>query len=119
MAINKKNNFGNINITKEAISTLVGGIVTECYGVVGMASKNIIKDGIAELLKYDNYSKGVIVTNTNDTLSIDVYIIIGFGVKISEVTNAVQSKVKYMLEKTLQIEIKECNVYVQGIRIID
>lgn len=119
MAINKNTNFGNINITKEAISTLVGGIVTECYGIVGMASKNIIKDGIAELLKYDNYSKGVIVTSDNDTISIDVYVIIGFGVKISEVTTAVQSKVKYMLEKTLQTEVKKCNVYVQGIRIND
>ena len=119
MAINKTTNFGNINITKEAISTLVGGIVTECYGVVGMASKNIFKDGIAELLKYENYSKGVIVSSSDDGIKVDLYIIIGFGVKVSEITTAVQTKVKYMLEKTLQTEVKKCNVYVQGIRVIN
>ncbi len=116
MVVSKNTALGNINITKEALATLVGGVVSECYGVVGMASCNIFKDGIAELLKHDNYSKGVNVKNINDKLSIDVYIVVGYGVKVSEVVIEVQKKIKYVTENTLQCEIDECNIYVQGIK---
>ena len=51
MAIETKTNYGNISITSDAIASLAGGIITECYGVVGMASKQVLKDGWAELLK--------------------------------------------------------------------
>ncbi|MEG0328432.1 MAG: Asp23/Gls24 family envelope stress response protein, partial [Erysipelothrix sp.] len=66
MAIEKSNEFGTINISNEAIAMLAGGVVTECYGVVGMASQQIFKDGLAELLKGENFSKGVIVKNTEE-----------------------------------------------------
>ena len=61
MSISKSTEFGNINISLDAIASLAGGVVTECYGVVGMASQKFVKDGIAELLKKENYSKGVVV----------------------------------------------------------
>ena len=51
MAIERVTGLGNINISQEAIATLAGGVVSECYGVVGMASQKVFKDGIAELLK--------------------------------------------------------------------
>ena len=50
MAITKNTQYGNINIAIEAIASLAGGVVSECYGVVGMASQKIFKDGLAELL---------------------------------------------------------------------
>ena len=61
MGIERTTNLGNINISEEAIATLAGGVVSECYGVVGMASQKILKDGLAELLKKENYSRGAIV----------------------------------------------------------
>ena len=54
MSINKSTQFGNIHISIDAIASLAGGVVTECYGVVGMASQKLVKDGIAELLKKEN-----------------------------------------------------------------
>ena len=39
MTIEKVTSLGNINITEEAIATLAGQVVSECYGIVGMASK--------------------------------------------------------------------------------
>jgi uncharacterized alkaline shock family protein YloU len=118
MSIDKANEFGNIKISEEAIATLAGGVVTECYGVVGMASQKLLKDGLAELLGKENYSKGIVVRETNKQLEIDLYIVIGFGVKISEVVLEVQKKVKYVLEKTLDTKFKSINIYVQGVRVI-
>ncbi|MFV0480032.1 MAG: Asp23/Gls24 family envelope stress response protein [Anaerorhabdus sp.] len=118
MSIEKSTNLGNINISEEAIATLTGGIVTECYGVVGMASKKILRDGLAELLKKENYSKGIVVRKKDGILELDVFVIVGYGVKVSEVVMEVQKKIKYMLEKTLQIELNSVNVYVQGVRVV-
>ncbi len=117
MAIEKTNKFGTINVSDEAIAMLAGGVVTECYGVVGMASQQVFKDGLAELLKGENYSKGVIVRRGDTGFELDVYIVVSYNVKISEVVLEVQKKTKYMLEKTLGQKFDSVNVYVQGIKV--
>ena len=52
-------------------------------------------------------------------MKIDLYIIVLYGVKISEVASNVQSTVKYTLEKTLGLEIDSVNIHVQGVRVIN
>lgn len=118
MGIERTTNLGNINISEEAIATLAGGVVSECYGVVGMASQKILKDGLAELLKKENYTRGVVVRKTENGYELDLYIVISFGVKITEVVAEVQKKVKYMLEKTLEQDFDKINVFVQGVKVI-
>ena len=116
MTVEKKTRYGAISITENAVASLAGGVITECYGVVGMASKNMIRDGLAELLKKENYSRGVVVRYTDEGLEIDLYIIASFGVKISEVVQEAQKKVKYILAKSLSEPIAEVNVFVQGVQ---
>ena len=55
MTVEKTTNYGTINVSEEAIASLVGSLITECYGVVGMASKQVLRDGWTELLKKENY----------------------------------------------------------------
>ena len=114
----KNTNLGSVNISLDVVSTVAGGAATECYGVVGMASRKALKDGFAELLKMENYTKGVVVRRVNGGLEIDLYIIVSFGVKISEVVSEAQKKVKYILEKSLTEEILNVNVFVQGVQVI-
>ena len=78
MSISKSTQYGNINISIDAIASLAGGVVSECYGVVGMASQKFLKDGIAELLKKENYAKGVVVRKKEDALELDVYIVVSY-----------------------------------------
>ena len=118
MTVEKKTNYGSISVSEEAVASLAGGVITESYGVVGMASKQILKDGWAELLKKENYTKGVVVRNGKAGLEIDLYIVVSFGVKISEVITEAQKKVKYMLEKSLSQEVSQVNVFVQGVRVV-
>ena len=63
--------------------------------------KNQLKDGIAEILRRENFSKGVVVKQEDNKISIDMYIIVSYGTKISEIAHNVQSQVKYNLDKTL------------------
>lgn len=110
--------LGNINVSNEVIATIVGGAVTECYGVVGMASQKMLKDGLYELLKKENYARGVLVQEGETGIVVDLYIIVGYGMKISEIVFEVQKKVKYVLETSLDVEVDSINVYVQGVSVI-
>ena len=117
MSIELNTKDGHITITNEVIATIAGGAAVECYGIVGMASKSQIKDGIAEILRKENYSRGIVVRQEDNSLHIDMYIIVSYGTKISEVANNVQSQVKYTLSKTLGLEIDSVNIYIQGVRV--
>ena len=50
-------------------------------------------------LGHDNYAKGIKVREDNGIIDVDMYIIVSYGVKISEVASNLQSTVKYTLEK--------------------
>ncbi|MFC4387360.1 Asp23/Gls24 family envelope stress response protein [Gracilibacillus marinus] len=116
MSIELKTNDGMITITNDVIATVAGGAAIECYGIVGMASKKQLRDGIAEILRKENFAKGIVVRQEEE-LHIDMYIIVSYGTKISEVAHNVQSQVKYNLEKTLGLQIKSINIYIQGVRV--
>lgn len=117
MSIELTTKDGRVTITNEVIATVAGGAAIECYGIVGMASKNQLKDGIAEILRKENFSKGVVVKQEEDQISIDMYIIVSYGTKISEIAHNVQSQVKYTLDKTLGLSINAVNIFIQGVRV--
>lgn len=117
MSIELSTHDGQVTITNEVVATIAGGAAMECYGIVGMASKNQIKDGLAEILRKENYSRGIVVRQDGDRLHVDMYIIVSYGTKISEVANNVQSKVKYTLNQTLGLAVDSINVYIQGVRV--
>ena len=66
MSIELQTKHGQIEISNDVIATIAGGAAVDCYGIVGMASKNQLKDGITEILRKENFSKGVIVRQEND-----------------------------------------------------
>ncbi|GAX05396.1 hypothetical protein IWT25_00700 [Secundilactobacillus pentosiphilus] len=118
MAVKIKTKHGLIDIDNDVIATVVGGATTDSYGVVGMASKNQIRDNVNVILKRDNYAKGVVVRQEDNGVAVDVNIIVSYGTKISEVSRTVQSKVKYNLETMLGITANAVNVIVQGVQVL-
>lgn len=118
MSVELNMKHGRVTITNDVIATIAGGTAVNCYGIVGMASKSQIRDGIAEILKKENYSRGIVVRQEKDDLHIDMYIIVSYGTKISEVAHNVQSQVKYTLNQTLGLPVHSVNIYVQGVRVM-
>lgn len=110
-------NDGNIEISESVIATIVGVASTEIFGIVGMASRKQVRDGINEILKRENYAKGVRISQQNDNIIVDVYVIISYGTKISEVSKNVQERVRYQLHSNLGILAREVNVHVQGVKV--
>lgn len=117
--IEKDTNLGTLNISLDVVATITGGAATECYGVVGMASQKMLKDGFYELLGRENYAKGIEVKDGDTGLILDLYVILGYGIKMTEVLKEVQKKVKYVVESTLDMNVEAVNIYVQGVRGIE
>jgi uncharacterized alkaline shock family protein YloU len=106
--------LGVIDISTTAVTTIANQAVNQCYGVVGMANKNLA-NGIANLLSRDS-KRGIDVTIENDEISVDVYVIVEYGVRIRAVAESIQHTVKFHVEKALGMTVSEVNVFVQGLR---
>ncbi|BCJ85132.1 Asp23/Gls24 family envelope stress response protein [Effusibacillus dendaii] len=114
-----QNEMGKITVTEDVIATIAGFAALDCYGLVGMASQKRVKDSITELLGRENPGRGVEVYIHDDRVTVDLFIIVSYGTKISVVANNVMDKVKYTLENALGIEVDQINVNVQGVRVTD
>lgn len=116
MSINLVNECGNITIDDQVFATISGLAAMECYGIVGMASKNAT-EGIFELLKKEQLTKGIKVNIVDDKINIDLYIVLQYGVKISVVAENIISRVKYSVETFSGVNIDKVNIFVQGVRV--
>jgi uncharacterized alkaline shock family protein YloU len=108
--------LGRIEVFTAAIASLAAQAVLECYGVVGMASKDLAS-GIVESLQPGSHRRGVEVHLSADRIVIDLYVVIQYGTRITMVAHNIQSGVKYMLEKALGVPVAAVNVHVQDLRV--
>lgn len=112
-------NLGNVQIDNDVIAKYAGSSAVECFGIVGMAAVNV-KEGFAKLLKKDNIRRGVGVTVSEDNrITIDLHVIVSYGVSISAVTDNLISNVRYKVEEFAGLSVERINVYVEGVRVID
>ncbi|MBO9606102.1 MAG: Asp23/Gls24 family envelope stress response protein [Paenibacillaceae bacterium] len=117
MSIELATEYGKVNVANPVVAVIAGSAALECYGLVGMSSRNQLKDGIAELLGRDNLSRGVEVRREHDLLHVDLYIIVSYGTNISEVAHNVQNRVKYILGEVVGLQVDRVNIFVQGVRV--
>jgi uncharacterized alkaline shock family protein YloU len=117
MPIELTTEHGKVSVSDEVIATLAGSAALDCYGLVGMSSRKQLKDGIAELLGRDNFTRGVEVKQEDGKTVIDLHIIVMYGTKISEVAHNIQSKVRYVLNDVLGLQVDRINIIVQGVRV--
>ena len=107
--------YGYVEIDKQVIAQIVYRAAMESYGLVGLGYKS---KGIVELLKGENATKGVKVDELEDnTIAIELYVIIQYGTNISTVANNIIDRVKYTVEKMTAINVSKIDINVQGIRV--
>lgn len=111
-----ENELGCIIIDDEVIARMAGLAAMDCYGVVGMAAKNV-KDGIVHLLKIESLTKGVRIERTGDLLTIELHIIVVYGTNISAIADSLISTVKYRVEEHVGVKVGQINIFVEGVRV--
>jgi len=108
--------IGKIQVAPRAIASIASDAVLSCYGVVGMSAATL-RDGIAEILQVGSYHRGIEVKLIDGRIAIDLYVVIEYGTRISEVAQNIMHSVKFSVEKALGMPVAEVNVHVQGLRI--
>ncbi|MGL4739799.1 MAG: Asp23/Gls24 family envelope stress response protein [Sarcina sp.] len=114
--IGYSNEQGQITYANDVLSKIIGLSTMECYGVVGMVSKSAT-EGLWELMKIENLSKGVKITHKDDKLAIELFIMVEYGTKISVIANNIIQKVKYNVENYTGLKVSAITVNVQAVRV--
>jgi uncharacterized alkaline shock family protein YloU len=114
-ALGRAQRWGRIEVFPSAVAAIAGHAATSCYGVSGMAARGL-RDGVAELLRRESVDRGVEVVEVEGGLAIDIYVIVRYGMRISEVAHNLQETVKFEVERAVNVPVVEVNVNVQGVK---
>lgn len=115
MSTCKVNEHGAIYIEKDVVAKIANNAAKECYGLVGMASRN--KNGIVELLSFANGTKGISVDIVDDVVYLNLYVIIQYGTNIAVVSENIIERVKYYIEHQTGLKVGEITINVDGVRV--
>ena len=113
----KATDSGKIDISENLISKVAGKAAIECYGVVGMVSRNF-KDGFQKFFGKEQYDKGVEVVNIDGKCEINVHVILAYGGKIDAIAQNLMDQVVYATDQYISNLDKVVNVYVDDISIL-
>lgn len=110
--------LGSVYVSEEAIAKMAGYIATNCYGVVGMLYHGKV-DGLTSFFKKDKISKGIKVDMTDESLVIEMHIMIEYGINMTAVAESICKNVKYQLKENAGIDVSDVKVFIDGVRCDD
>ncbi|HLY32883.1 MAG TPA: Asp23/Gls24 family envelope stress response protein [Ktedonobacterales bacterium] len=115
---------GKIRVSAQAIATIAGRAVAESYGVVGVAAKRTwlgqwlgFWPGDVRLVAPEEYARGVDVRFRDDSISIDVNVVLEHGLRVSEIAHNIMTSVKFAVEEALGVRVVRVNVNVLALRV--
>ena len=111
-----QNDKGLIDISNEVFTVISGRAAMNCFGVKGMAQRNM-KDGIVSMLKKENISRGVKVAFEVGRVTIEIHIAVAHGVNITAVCQSIMTEVRYIVERLTRVKVKSVNVCVDSIMV--
>ena len=112
--IRHENENGSVNVSTSVYTDIVGTAVINCFGVKGMAARSL-SDGLYHLLRRESVGKGVHVQfNEDDTISIDLHIIVDNNVNLNAVGASIISEVRYVVTNCTGTEVRAVNVYIES-----
>ena len=115
--IRHENNNGSVNVSTNVYTEIVGTAATNCFGVKGMAARSLT-DGVYHLLRKESVSKGVRVHfHEDDTISIDLHIVVDGDVNLNAVGASIIEQVRYEVTKCTGTTVRAVNVYIDSMMI--
>ena len=115
--IQQTNEKGTLNISTAVYTDIAGTAAANCFGVKGMAARSV-KDGVYHLLRKETAGKGVKVTfHEDDSITIELHIIVDHGVNLAAVGNSIISEVRYVVTKCTGTQVRGVNVFIDSMMI--
>ncbi len=109
---------GKVSIGVDVISMFAGSVAVECFGIVGFGATSMT-DGIVHLLKKEKITKGINARIQDGQIELDFHLIISYGVNIPAVIDNLTETVTYRVEKFSGMKLKDINIFIEGVRVID
>ena len=115
--IRHENENGSVNVSTNVYRDIVGTAATNCFGVKGMAARSLT-DGVYHILRTESVGKGVRVQfHEDNSISIDLHIIVDNNVNLSAVGASIISEVRYVVTQCTGTEVRAVNVYIDSMMI--
>ena len=112
--IRHENDNGSVNVSTSVDVDIAGTAASNCFGVKGMAARSVT-DGVYHLLRKESMGKGVRVQfNEDNSISIDLHIIVDNGVNLTAVGNSIISEVRYVVQNCTGTEVRAVNVFIDS-----
>ena len=112
--IRQNNENGTVQVSTNVYVDIAGTAASNCFGVKGMAARSVT-DGLYHLLRKDAAGKGVKVQfHEDNTISIDLHIMVDYGVNLNAVGASIISEVRYVVSSHTGTEVRAVNVYVDS-----
>ena len=105
---------GEISVSSAVFSNITGMAATNCFGVKRTAYRSMT-DGLVHLLRREAMSKGVnVIYNEDESISIELHIIVENGVNIPAVCRSIMNEVRYVVNKNTGAEVRAVDVFVDS-----
>ncbi len=115
--INHGNEKGSVGVSANVYTEIAGTAAINCMSVKGMVARSL-SDGLHHLLRRESMAKGVkIHYHSDNSLSIDLHVMVGDGVNLHAVGKAIIEEVKYMVTKTTGTKVRKVNVFIDAIKL--
>jgi uncharacterized alkaline shock family protein YloU len=110
---------GLIEISPKAIASVARRAAMESYGVVGLSRR--LHRALIQLLQRRARRRlvlpGVEIGFDDRQVIIDLYVVVEYGTRISEVAANVANGVKFAVDRALGLPVVQVNVNVQSVRV--
>ena len=115
--IRNVNENGSVNVSTSVYTDIAGTAAINCLSVKGMVARSV-KDGLYHLLRKESVGKGVkIQFNEDNTITIDLHVMVGNGVNLNAVGASIISEVRYVVQESTGTEVKAVNVFIDSMMI--
>ena len=115
--IRHENENGSVVVSTSVYTDIAGTAATNCFGVKGMAARSV-KDGVYHLLRKESASKGVRVEfHEDDSITIDLHIIVDEGVNLVSVGQSIIERVSYEVTQYTGTKVRAVNVFIDSMLI--
>lgn len=112
--VSREADNGMINISEEVIATIASAAAAETEGVAGFATT--WSKEITELLGgKKNAVRGTKIEVTDNTVTVDVFVLVKFGSSVTDTAKEVQNSIKNSIEAMTGLVVAAVNVHVCGV----
>ncbi len=111
--IKYETHLGEIVVSENYFTKLIGEAVSSCYGVVNMVPKGLQR--LRPKFMKDHGDTGIRVSGDERSLTVDVHIHVMYGMNISAISRSIVHKVSYVVEDATGIKVDHVRVHVDGV----